>query len=101
MKANSLIGDCPALSLSAERSGVGPLGGVPWDQATTVFMPLDRRHAMGLGRTNKYMTFDAEQVAQLNRAQVIGAQKVVLWHPDADFTQTVREVRGGSPPTLT
>jgi hypothetical protein len=95
-----LIGDCPALSLSTERSGVGPLGGVPWDQATTVFMPLDRRHAMGLGKTNKYMTFDAAQVAQLNRAQVIGAQKVVLWHPDADFTEYVRKILDEKSPTL-
>ena len=57
-----LIGDAPAQSLKAGHSGVGPMGGVPWAEATTVTIPLGPRHAIALGGTDGYIELDERQV---------------------------------------
>jgi len=78
-----LIGDSPAQSLNKDRAGVGPLGGVPWGDATTVTMPLGRRHAIALGRQSEYVCLDQRQVDIVNRFQLSAARCQVAWHPDA------------------
>ncbi len=84
-----LIGDAPAQSLKAGHGGVGPLGGVPWAAATTIVLPLGRRHMMSLGSTSSYISLDQPEVDYLNRVQIATAQDHVMWHPDADLRSFV------------
>lgn len=84
-----LIGDAPAQTFDPAK-GVGPLGGVPWDQAKTVLMPLGRRHAMGLAPVSKYVTFDRPGIEFLNGIQIARAEQRVMWHPDAALEEFVQ-----------
>jgi hypothetical protein len=84
-----LIGDSPAQSLNKDRAGIGPLGGIPWGEATTVTMPLGRRHAVALGPRNEYIELDQREVGIVNRFQLSVARRHVAWHPDADIERFV------------
>jgi hypothetical protein len=88
-----LIGDAPAQSLKTGHRGVGPLGGVPWGEANTVFMPLGPHHVMSLNRTDEYVDMNEDNVRIVNRIQIVAAHQHVVWHPDADFADLVDEVR--------
>jgi hypothetical protein len=91
-----LIGDVPAQSLRKDHDGVGPLGGVPWSEATTIVMPIGRRHSVSLSRESEYLHLESAAVRYLNTVQVRAAHQSVAWHPEADFRGLVREVRGSS-----
>ena len=80
-----IISDTPAQSLRHGHPGVGPLGGVPWDRAGTIVMPIGPRHVILLGTKAEYRDLDAEAVADLNAAQVVAADETLAWHPDADM----------------
>jgi hypothetical protein len=82
-----LIGDTPAHTLSSDNRI-----DVLWDQANTVTMPLDRHYAFALGPKNRYIEFDKNMVNFINRVQVQTAQKFVMWHPNAQMVNFVREV---------
>jgi hypothetical protein len=86
-----LIGDAPAQTLNPGRVGI--VGGVPWDQATAVVMPLGRRHVMRLGKANHYIPVLQMGVDNLNRVQALSAIERVMWHPEADLADFVRTVR--------
>lgn len=78
-----LIGDTPAVSLRQGNPGVGPLGGVPWDRANTIVMPIGRRHMLALGRKPGYIDLDRAAVDYLNWVQIAAAEAKLAWHPDA------------------
>ena len=85
-----LVSDTPAVSQRAGHAGVGPLGGVPWDRASTITMPIGRTHTLALGRHAGFIDLDQSMVDQLNDSQIKGAANVVAWHPDADLEAFVR-----------
>jgi hypothetical protein len=78
-----LIGDTPAVSLRAGYPGVGPLEGVPWDRATTIVMPIGRRHVIWLAREEGFVDVERLAVDYLNGVQVAAAERAVAWHPSA------------------
>ncbi len=80
-----MISDTPAQSLGAGVPGVGPLGGVPWDRATTIVMPIGRRHVVGLGKQAGFVDLERTDVDYLNRVQVMAAEHELAWHPAADL----------------
>jgi hypothetical protein len=93
-----LISDAPALSLKAGVNGVGPLEGISWRAASTVVMPLGRRHAVAFGPADDEIHLDRDQVDHLNRHQVRSAHEYVAWHPDVDmraFAEAERLKRTG------
>ena len=92
--ANFLIGDAPAQTLDPDK-GLGPLGGVPWDQARTVFMPLGPRHSIALAPATKFVHFDVDAVTIINSYQVARAQRHVIWHPISELEEFVRNQIAG------
>ena len=80
-----LISDAPAQTLRAGSPGVGFLRGVAWGNATTIIMPIGRRHLLAVGAQNAYLHLDRTAVDYLNRCQVQAAHEFVAWHPDADL----------------
>lgn len=88
-----LIGDTPALSHRRGHPGAGPLDGVPWKGANTIWMPVGPHHAIAL--TDKSDTYAApvDLVEFLNRQQVQAAQQAVAWHPAVDLTAFTDAVR--------
>jgi len=89
-----LIGDIPVATLKETHPGVGPLGGVALYEADQVTMPLDRFHTMCLSKEDRIWNATDETVAFLNKVQVCGANERVMWHPEADHLDFVRQVVG-------
>jgi hypothetical protein len=84
-----LIGDVPALTVRADRAGVGVLGGVALAEAQSVFLPLSPRHAATLGRANKIIRLTPSQVAEVNARQLRGAIDYVYLRPGSALMDTV------------
>ncbi len=91
-----LIGDAPAQSLSSDKPGVGPLGGVTWSEATVIVMPISRRFAISTEPEPGYIPLDQHGVEVLNRIQAASASRHVIWHPSADLMNLVLETRRGA-----
>ena len=85
-----LIGDVPALTVRADRPGVGVLGGIALAEAQSVFLPLGPRHAVALGRTDKVVHLTSGQVAEANARQLSGAIDYVYLRPGSRLMDTVR-----------
>jgi hypothetical protein len=85
-----LIGDVPALTVRADRAGVGVLGGIALAEAQSVFLPLGPRHAAALGRANKIIGLTSGQVAEVNARQLRGAIDYVYLRPGSPLMDTVR-----------
>ncbi len=85
-----LIGDVPALTVRADRTGVGALGGIALAEAQSVFLPLGPRHAAALGRANRIFHLTSGQVAEVNARQLRGAIDYVYLRPGSPLTDTVR-----------
>lgn len=91
-----LIGDAPAQTVAGDLVSIGPLDGVSWAEATSIWMPIGRRHAIALSNENVRYTIDHDGVDRLNAAQVRAAHAHVGWHPDAGleaFAAAERERR--------
>lgn len=86
-KGEFLIGDTPAHTFHPERGF-----NVPWDEAMTVLMPIGRHHAIALGPVSKYSTIDTQTMDLINRVQVVAAEGMVAWHPDAKLGDYVKQV---------
>jgi hypothetical protein len=86
-----LIGDVPALTVRADRVGVGVLGGIALAEAQSVFLPLGPRHLAALGRANKIISLSSAQVAEANARQLRGAIDYVYLRPGSTLMGTVRE----------
>jgi hypothetical protein len=89
MEGEFLIGDAPAQTHPRGTGGIGVLGGTPWGKASTITMPIGRRHMLGLGPRDTYLDLDRGHVQELNRRQVMTAHRFVAWHPDADLLDHV------------
>jgi hypothetical protein len=85
-----LIGDVPALTVRADRAGVGVLGGIALAEAQSVFLPLGPRHAAALGRIDGIIQLTSDQVAETNIRQLSGAIDYVYLRPGSPSMDTVR-----------
>jgi hypothetical protein len=85
-----LIGDVPALTVRADRAGVGVLGGIALAEAQSVFLPLGPRHAAALGRADRIIHLTSDQVAEVNMRQLRGAIGYVYLRPGSPQMATVR-----------
>jgi hypothetical protein len=85
-----LIGDVPALTVRADRAGVGVLGGIALAEAQSVFLPLGPRHVAALGRADKIIRLTSGQVAEVNARQLRGAIDYVYLRPGSALMTTVR-----------
>lgn len=85
-----LIGDVPALTVRADRVGVGVLGGIALAEAQSAFLPLGPRHAAALGRANRIIHLTSGQVAEVNARQLVGAIDYVYLRPGSPLVGTVR-----------
>lgn len=86
-----LIGDVPALTVRADRAGVGVLGGITLGDAQSVFLPLGPRHAVALGRASTTIYLTAGQAADANAQQLRGAIDYVYLRPGSPLMGTVRQ----------
>jgi hypothetical protein len=91
-----LLGDVPAISYDARRGSLGIPGGVPFGDATTVFMPLTPTRLAALSRTDRYEAVPSWAVRQVNAFQVAKAHDYVYMHPDSGLQAFVLSER---PPT--
>jgi hypothetical protein len=85
-----LIGDVPALTVRADRIGVGVLGGIALGEAQSVFMPLGPRHVAALGRAGIIASLTAAQTAEVNARQLAGAIDYVYLRPGSPLAGAVR-----------
>jgi hypothetical protein len=85
-----LIGDVPALTVRADRPGVGVLGGIALAEAQSVFLPLGPRHVVALGRSDQVIPLASAQVAEVNARQLSGAIDYVYLRPESPLMDTVR-----------
>ena len=92
-KGEFLIGDAPAQSLSSDKPGIGPLGGVTWSEATVIVMPISRRFAISTEPEGGYIDLDQHGVEVLNKVQAASAFRHIIWHPSADLLDLVQTIR--------
>lgn len=85
-----LIGDVPALTVRADRTGVGVLGGIALGEAQSVFLPLGPRHVAALGRADVIISLTAAQAAEVNGRQLAGAIDYVYLRPGSPLAAAVR-----------
>ena len=88
--AEFLIGDVPALTVRADRPGVGVLGGIALAEAQSVFLPLGPGHAAALGRADMIIDLTSDQVAEVNARQLRGAIEYVYLRPGSPLMGIVR-----------
>lgn len=90
-----LLGDNPAATLRGGHSGVGPLGGVPWEDADTLMLPLGPKHVLGVrSGAPAWHSFSPDQANQLNRAQILGTVRHVFLKPDGELLPWIRSELG-------
>jgi Protein of unknown function (DUF4238) len=85
-----LIGDVPALTVRADRAGVGVLGDIALAEAQSVFLPLGPSHVAALGRANKTIHLTSDQVVEVNTRQLRAAIDYVYLRPQSPLMETVR-----------
>ena len=76
-----LIGDTPAITVDHARRLIGVRSGVPLGSANTVVLPLGSTHLAALAKDNAWQTMPAEMVTEVNRWQIIQANRQVYYHP--------------------
>ncbi len=88
-----LLGDAPAVTWRPGAARPGPAGGVAWDVAERIVMPLTPRLAASVGRCADHRTAAPGEVDQLNTWQVQAAHERVHHRPGAAFTAWIEQVR--------
>jgi hypothetical protein len=88
-----LIADDPALALRKDRFGVGPLGGVPWQEADTIAMPLGPRHIIAAAQVATWHEFDTAKVRRCNEISLANAHQRVFYRPNSGAREVVQEIR--------
>jgi hypothetical protein len=88
-----LLGDVPAISYDAGSNALGIPGGVPFGDATTVFLPLSPTRLAALSRTDRFEAVPARAVRQVNAFTVAKARDYVYMHPGSGLETFVRSER--------
>lgn len=88
-----LLGDAPAVTSRVGAAVPGSLGGVAWDDAERIVMPLTPRLAISLGRSAGHRIAAPGEVDQLNTWQVQAAHERIYHRPGANFTPWIEQVR--------
>lgn len=91
-----LLSDVPAITVGAGGQALGIPGGVPFGDATTVFLPLSPTRLAALSRTDRFQAVGASAVSQANARQVAKARHYVYMHPGSGLDAFVASQR---PPT--
>jgi hypothetical protein len=78
-----LISDDPAPSMKVGEIGLGPLGGIPYPEATTIGLPVTPSHVIALADSPSWEIADAGAVSFLNRVQLSIADRRVFYRPDS------------------
>jgi hypothetical protein len=84
-----LIRDVPALTVRADGTGVGVLGGIALAEAQSDFLPLGPRHAAALGKAGRVIPLSPDQVAGVSARQLSGAIDYVYPRPGSPLPGTV------------
>ena len=95
-RSRFLLGDVPAISYDAGGTALGIPGGVPFGDATTVFLPLSPTRLAALSRADRFEAVPTAAVKQLNAFQVAKAHDYVYMHPASGLQTFVASQR---PPT--
>ncbi len=93
-----LIGDAPAQTVGDNLDELGPLEGIPWSRASSILMPITRRHTIALGPESVLVTVAREDVDRMNAAQVRTAHAHVAWHPASGLESFAAVERAKRPP---
>lgn len=88
-----VLGDVPVLTVRRNFAGVGPLGGVPWDEADAILMTAGPRHMIGIGSIESWLPVDTAAVRMLNSAQIAGAQRNLYYRPGSGLRALIQELR--------
>jgi len=88
-----LLGDVPAISYDAGRGALGISGGVPFGDATTVFLPLTPTRLAALSRVDRFEAVPARAVRQMNAFQVDKARDYVYMRPGSALEAFVASQR--------
>ena len=91
-----LLGDVPAITIGAGGAALGIPGGVPFGDATTVFLPLSPWRLAALRRTDNFEAVGVRAVRRANALQVAKARNYVYLHPGSGLEAFVASER---PPT--
>lgn len=91
-----LLGDVPAITVGAGGAALGIPGGVPFGDATTVFLPLSPWRLAALHRADNFEAVGARAVRRANALQIAKARDYVYMHPDSGLEAFVASER---PPT--
>ncbi len=91
-----LLGDVPAISVGAGGHALGIPGGVPFGDATTVFLPLSPTRLAALSKVDRFEAVPAGAVRRANGFQVAKAHDYVYMHPGSGLQAFVASER---PPT--
>jgi Protein of unknown function (DUF4238) len=91
-----LFGDVPAITVGAGGRALGIPGGVPFGDATTVFLPLSPWRLAALSRADRFEAVGARAVRRANALQVAKAHDYVYMHQGSGLEAFVAAER---PPT--
>jgi len=95
-RSRFLLGDVPAISYDAGRNALGIPGGVPFGDATTVFLPLTPTRLAALSNADRFAAVPTRAVRQVNAFQVAKAHDYVYMHPGSGLQAFISSER---PPT--
>ena len=93
-----LLGDVPAISFDAGGNALGIPGGVPFGDATTVFLPLSPTRLAALSRVDRFEAVPSAAVRQVNRFQVAKAHDYVYMQPGSGLQGFVSSERTSTGP---
>jgi hypothetical protein len=93
---NFLLGDVPAISVGTGGQALGIPGGVPFGDATTVFLPLSPTRLAALSSVDRFEAVGAAAVRRANAFEVAKAHDYVYMHPGSGLQAFVAWQR---PPT--
>lgn len=88
-----MIGDDPCPSMKAHSDGLGPLGGVPWKDATTIVLPLSPDFAIALRDKPETVELSDDHVEFLNRVQMSNAETSVFYRSDPQLRTSAQQIR--------
>jgi hypothetical protein len=86
-----LIADDPAPSLKKGHKGLGPLGGAPWGEATTIMMPVSPRFAIALADSAEWIELDDQQTMFVNMIELAYAHEKVFYIPEGPLREVAEE----------